>query len=61
MLWHGLTWEPRVVARFLAAGTNVYSGMGGWYLPGEPEYELLAAACEKGGSTFAASTATSPG
>ena len=54
MLWHGLTWEPQVVARFLAAGTNVYSGMGGWYLPGEPEHELLAAACEEGGSTFAA-------
>jgi 2,4-diaminopentanoate dehydrogenase len=54
MLWHGLTWEPEVVARFLAAGTNVYSGMGGWYLPGEPEHELLAAACEEGGSTFAA-------
>jgi hypothetical protein len=54
MLWHGLTWEPPVVARFLAAGTNVYSSMGGWYLPGEPEHELLAAACEEGGSTFAA-------
>ena len=54
MLWHGLTWEPQVVARFLAAGTNVYSGMGGWYLPGEPEHEMLAEACEKGGSTFAA-------
>ena len=54
MLWHGLSWEPQVVARFLAAGTNVYSGMGGWYLPGEPEHELLAAACEEGGSTFAA-------
>ncbi len=25
MLWHGLTWGPQVVARFLAAGTNVYS------------------------------------
>jgi 2,4-diaminopentanoate dehydrogenase len=54
MLWHGLTWEPQVVARFLAAGTNVYSSMGGWYLPGEPEHELLAAACAEGGSTFAA-------
>jgi 2,4-diaminopentanoate dehydrogenase len=54
MLWHGLSWEPRVVARFLAAGTNVYSGMGGWYLPGEPEHELLAAACAKGSSTLVA-------
>jgi 4-hydroxy-tetrahydrodipicolinate reductase len=23
MLWHSLTWEPEVIARFLAAGTNV--------------------------------------
>jgi 2,4-diaminopentanoate dehydrogenase len=54
MLWHGAGWEPQVVARFLAAGTNVYSGMGGWYLPGEPEHELLAAACAEGGASFAA-------
>ncbi|HEY1698197.1 MAG TPA: hypothetical protein VGG75_00570 [Trebonia sp.] len=53
-LWHGFTWEPQVVARFLAAGTNVYSGMGGWYLPGEPEHDLLARACAEGDSTLVA-------
>ncbi|MBZ4507884.1 dihydrodipicolinate reductase [Mycobacterium avium subsp. hominissuis] len=52
-LWHGLSWEPAVVARLLEAGTNVYSGMGGWYVPGSPEHELLAAACERGGATLA--------
>lgn len=53
MLWHGLTWEPETVARFLAAGTNVYSSMGGWYLPTEAEYHVIADACAKGGSTHA--------
>jgi 4-hydroxy-tetrahydrodipicolinate reductase len=54
MLWHGMTWEPQLVARFLEAGTNVYSGIGGWYVPVEPEHELLAAACRAGGSTHVA-------
>jgi len=54
MLWHGLTWEPAIVAKFLAAGTNVYSGMGGWYVPGQPEQELLERAAAAGGSTHVA-------
>jgi 4-hydroxy-tetrahydrodipicolinate reductase len=53
-LWHGMTWEPQVVARFLAAGTNVYSSIGGWWLPGMPEHDEIAAACEAGGSSFVA-------
>jgi 4-hydroxy-tetrahydrodipicolinate reductase len=51
MLFHGLVWEPGPVARFLTAGTNVYSSMGGWYLPVEPDHDTLARACEAGGST----------
>ncbi|MBL7491724.1 dihydrodipicolinate reductase [Frankia sp. AgB1.9] len=55
MLWHGLTWEPAVIARFLAAGTNVYSSMGGWWPAFIPaDQETLAAACAEGGSTFLA-------
>ncbi|MCW2829442.1 MAG: dapB [Aeromicrobium sp.] len=52
LLWHGMTWEPEVVARFLEVGTNVYSSIGGWWVHGQPEQDLLAAACEKGGSTL---------
>jgi 4-hydroxy-tetrahydrodipicolinate reductase len=51
MLWHGLMWEPATIARFLAAGTNVYSSIGGWYLPGEPDHDVIADACAKGHST----------
>jgi len=54
MLWHGLTFDPQVVATFLAAGTNVYSSIGGWYPPGLPEHDLLDAAATAGGSTFVA-------
>jgi 4-hydroxy-tetrahydrodipicolinate reductase len=54
MLWHGLTWEPALIARFLEAGTNVYSSMGGWYLQTEAEYPIIADACARGNSTFIA-------
>lgn len=54
MLWHGMTWEPEIVSHFLAAGTNVYSSLGAWYLPGQPEHDLLASACATGGSTLVA-------
>lgn len=54
MSWHGLTWEPEVVAKFLQAGTSVYSGIGGWYLPSEPEYKLLQEAAEQGGAALVA-------
>jgi 2,4-diaminopentanoate dehydrogenase len=53
-LWLGLTWEPQIVARFLAAGTNAYSSIGGWWLPGQPEHDEIVAACEAGGSSFVA-------
>jgi 4-hydroxy-tetrahydrodipicolinate reductase len=53
-LWHSLTWEPEIIGRFLAAGTNVYSSVGGWFLPGEKEYEQLEAAAQRGGATFVA-------
>jgi 4-hydroxy-tetrahydrodipicolinate reductase len=52
-LWHGKGWDPATVARFLRAGTNVYSGIGGWYLPGAPEKADLDAACAEGGTTLA--------
>ncbi|QIE89785.1 dihydrodipicolinate reductase [Pseudomonas nitroreducens] len=54
MAWHGLRWDPEVVAEFLRVGTSVYSGIGGWYLPTQPEYQLLQQAAIQGGSTLIA-------
>jgi 4-hydroxy-tetrahydrodipicolinate reductase len=54
MTWHGLTYEPATFAKFLRAGTNVYSGMGGWFLPGEPEFADLEAAAQAGRTTLLA-------
>lgn len=53
-IWSGQGWEPEKLARLLAAGINVYTGLGGYYLNGQPERELLDAACRRGGSSFAA-------
>lgn len=53
-LWHGAAWDPATVARFLGRGINVYSGIGGWYLPGEAEQASLEAACQAGQATLAA-------
>jgi 2,4-diaminopentanoate dehydrogenase len=53
-VWSGQGWEPEKLARLLEAGINVYTGFGGYYLKGQPEQGLLATACERGGSSFAA-------
>ncbi len=54
MSWHGLKWEPQIIARFLRAGTSVYSGIGGWYLPSQPEHRMLQEAAEQGGAALVA-------
>lgn len=54
MAWHAVNWQPEVIARFLRAGTGVYSSIGGWYLPGTPEYELLQGAAIEGGAALIA-------
>ncbi|MBB2497407.1 dihydrodipicolinate reductase [Aquipseudomonas ullengensis] len=54
MSWHGLKWEPEVIARFLRAGTSVYSGIGGWYLPSQPEHQMLQEAAAQGGAALVA-------
>lgn len=53
-IWSGQGWEPRKLARLLEAGVNVYTGLGGYYLKGQPEQDLLDTACRHGGSSFAA-------
>ncbi|PZR70126.1 MAG: dihydrodipicolinate reductase [Stutzerimonas stutzeri] len=54
MSWHGLKWEPEVVAHFLRGGTSVYSGIGGWYLPSQAEYRMLQEAAGQGGAALVA-------
>ncbi len=53
-IWSAQGYDPESIARLLAAGINVYTGLGGYFLDGEPEQALLADACRAGGSTFAA-------
>ena len=40
--------------RLLRAGVNVYTGIGGYYLPGPPEFELIDAAGRDGNASFSA-------
>ncbi|EIV92454.1 dihydrodipicolinate reductase [Frankia sp. QA3] len=54
LAWHGIDWQPELIARFLRAGTSVYSSHGGWFLPSEPSYDLIQAAGEEGGSALIA-------
>jgi len=54
MCFQGLTYEIPTITAFLRAGTNVYSNMGGWYLPSEPEFEEVEAAAQEGGATLLA-------
>ncbi|RJF91688.1 dihydrodipicolinate reductase [Noviherbaspirillum saxi] len=53
-LWHGKSWKSEIVERLLNRGINVYSGIGGWYLHGEPERSALEKACRSGNATLVA-------
>lgn len=53
-MWHGAEWQPEIIARLLEAGTSVYSGIGGWFLPGTPDHDLIEAACRQGDAGFVA-------
>ncbi|MDB5869804.1 MAG: hypothetical protein JWP96_2136, partial [Polaromonas sp.] len=52
--WHGIAWDAAIKAKFLRAGTNVYTGMGGWFLPGEPDHALIEQAGAEGGAALIA-------
>jgi len=47
-------WDEKVVAHILRSAANVYSGMHSYYLGREPDFEVLQAACEEGGTTLTA-------
>lgn len=53
-VWSAQGYHPALIARLLEAGINVYTGLGGYFLEGEPDRDLLEDACRRGGSTFAA-------
>lgn len=53
-IWSAQGYHPEMIARLLEAGISVYTGLGGYFLDGEPDRELLEDACRRGGSTFAA-------
>jgi hypothetical protein len=53
-IYSGMQWDVELFARLLRAGVNVYTGLGGYYLPGSPEFAPLDAAGREGHSSFTA-------
>lgn len=53
-IWSAQGYDPASIVRLLEAGINVYTGLGGYYLEGEPEQAMLEDACRRGGASFAA-------
>ena len=53
-VYSGMLWDVDLIERLLRAGVNVYTGMGGYYLPGQPEFERLDAAGKDGDASFTA-------
>jgi hypothetical protein len=53
-IYSGMQWDVDLIERLLRAGVNVYTGMGGYYLPGQPEFDVLDAAAKEGEASFAA-------
>jgi hypothetical protein len=53
-MWSAQGYDPVSIAQLLEAGINVYTGLGGYFLDGQPDQQLIEDACRKGRSTFAA-------
>ena len=53
-IYSGMRWDVELIARLLRAGVNVYTGLGGYFLPGQPEFDELDAAGKEGNASFAA-------
>ena len=53
-IYSGMLWDVDMIAKLLAAGINVYTGLGGYYMPGQPEFDVLDAAARTGNASFAA-------
>jgi hypothetical protein len=50
----GLTFDLDLITTLLRAGVCVYTGIGGYYLPGSPDFELIDAAAREGDASFSA-------
>jgi 4-hydroxy-tetrahydrodipicolinate reductase len=53
-IYSGMLWDADLIAGLLRAGVNVYTGLGGYYLPGQPEFDTLDAAGREGKASLAA-------
>jgi len=53
-IYSGMLWDVDMIERLLAAGVNIYTGMGGYYLPGQPEFAVLDSAGRAGNASIAA-------
>ena len=53
-IYSGMQWDVDLFVRLLRAGVNVYTGLGGYYLPGLPEFDPLDAAGREGDASFGA-------
>ena len=54
IFWSGSEFDVPAYAKILSAGINLYTGFGGYYLKGQPQEAELAAATERGQSSFCA-------
>jgi 4-hydroxy-tetrahydrodipicolinate reductase len=54
VIWSGLMFDVPAYARILEAGINLYTGIGGYYLKGQPQEPELAAAAARGQASFCA-------
>ncbi len=50
----GLLFDLDLITTLLRAGVSVYTGIGGYYLPGSPDFELIDAAAREGDASFSA-------
>ena len=53
-IWSGKSYDVEAYAKLLAAGINVYTGMGGYFIEDAPEAPALAQAAAQGRSSFCA-------
>lgn len=53
-IYSGMQWDVKLFSRLLRSGVNVYTGLGGYYLPGQPEFDTLDAAGKAGSASLAA-------
>ena len=50
----GLTFDLDLITALLRAGISVYTGIGGYYLPGTADFDVIDAAAREGNASFTA-------